>query len=165
MFQINSMSPGGKGGSEAGAQPNRVGFLQLCLTAHWITYNCSYTLQKAGRESCKDLGPQGKERRETVKSRIITENRKRGHRRAPRQGTIFLTLQSVNCLFFKYSTPSQSFQCGKFSWKDWVRKNKKVGLDLHPQKSKNYPCRIQKGKKKKKQPHPKLKRLAEVLFL
>lgn len=31
MFQINSMSPGGKGGSEAVAQPKRVGFfLQLC---------------------------------------------------------------------------------------------------------------------------------------
>lgn len=86
MFQINSMSPGGKGGSEAVAQPKRVGFFYSCvsLTAHWITYNCSYTLQKAGRESCKDLVPWDKERREGVKSCIITENRKRGNSRVLR---------------------------------------------------------------------------------
>lgn len=89
MFQINSMSPGDKGGSEAGAQPNRVGLLQLCKS-HCPLDNIQLFLysSKAGRESCKDLVPQGKERREAVKSFIITESRKRGNKRAARQGTV-----------------------------------------------------------------------------
>lgn len=98
----------------------------------------------------------GKERREAVKSCIITENRKRGNRRAARQGTVSPLHSKLPCLLSKVLLHSPS-NAENSPERTELGRLRRMGLHLHTE-VKALPLQNTKKKKKEKSHCPPTKK-------